>query len=315
MAEVVITGSGLGNDGRYTMGRIVDDQNARIDGAGLTTESGLSYDILTSGSCVGEIRIGTQGDVFFDATGSVHTFEPSDAGTHLRRPYPGTTQNQVFRIQEVLTVGATTARIADLHRTTPLAADPDHSAPLSNDGGKATVTLAPAALSLTDTMFLNRRVLIDNATARKDLYYMVITSGANNGERRLLLDYTDTYLILEGSTWTVDASATFYIEEERSPDVVPETSNWEHVKNQVILSGADLDLSNTPTQDAGTVNYTAYGVREPIDPVAETIDIANGDTEYSLGMPDPRPAQGRTRTPKETDMREDPIQIKETPAP
>ncbi len=78
------------------------------------------------------------------------------------------------------------------------------------------------------------------------------------------------------------------------------------------MSGNTVDFSNTPSQDGAVVSYTAYGVREPIDPPSETFDESLGDTMYSIGMSAPSISNTRTRTGLETDLRDEPLQIKRT---
>jgi hypothetical protein len=118
---------------------------------------------------------------------------------------------------------------------------------------------------------------------------------------------------LQGAVLTTDLAADYYIEKEHAPEVATETSIWEHLKNLIVIDENTIDLSATPTQDVDpAVSFTAYGVREPIDPALETFDATAGDTYYTLGMPDPRPVQGRSRSGHDADLREDPIQIKVT---
>lgn len=313
MMTLVITGSGLGNDGEYILGAVASSTVARIHAPGLVNESGLNYSLVTRGSAIGTVRITDQGEVFFDDDTGLHLFDPADVGTYIRRPFITNPLNQVFPIYEVLAPNSTSARIARLSRVSPGVVEPDHVGAITNDGGAPVLDLTTVTLFITNEMLRDYREYAYYATSLKDQYFIRITSGANSGARRRLKTIAGDYLYFDGATWTADASASFVLEVEAAPTVVAETSNWEHVQNQVVVTGADLDLSNTPAQDVDVVSYTAYGIREPIDPSVEVFDEANGDTYYTIGMADPRPVLGRTRTGKETDLREDPIQITRTP--
>jgi hypothetical protein len=213
-----------------------------------------------------------------------------------------------MRVSYVSANGVTTCKLAKLNRVFPIVGDPDVIGAVS-----ANTLTAAVALFAVD-MCYNQRSITDAATANKNKYYIVFTTGANSGQRRQLLNHnSDLAVTVAGAVLTTDAAVGFYVEAEYAYMVATETATWEHLSNAIVLNENTLDLSNTPTQAVtAAVSYTAYGVREPIDPSLQVFNAANGDTYYSIGMPDPRPKQGRSRTARDTDLREDPIQIKRT---
>lgn len=311
-AVIRITGgvvnAGANNRDHY-IGRIVSSTVATIGTyASPGAETGLTWQLVTHGGISGYIRNTEDGETLFTDASGAHTFDLTHVGHYIRYAFTSFTENARLRIGYVASNNNTTCRIFELVRVMPIEGDPDFTGALSGN------TLTASAALFSPEMCKTQRSSNDSTTALKDQYYAVITSGPNAGQRRRLENRIDDFNVeLAGAALTTDPIADYYIEVEQHPAVEMETSTWEHLKNFVVINGNTLDLSNTPTQDAATpVLYTAYGVREPIDPSLEVFDASQGDTYYAIGMPDPRPKQGRSRTGQDTDLREDPIQITRT---
>lgn len=286
----------------------VNSTTSVVVGTDYVADVSANWELLTTGSFTGFIRASSEGETLFTDTAGLHLFETSDVGDYIRFPFTNFTTNTAMRISYVSGAGVDTCKLATLNRVDPIEGDPDFT------GAISTNTLTVTFPLFSDEMCYEQRAASDPSTALKAKYYIVFTSGANNGERRHLLTHSGSLEgTVDGAALTTDAAVTFYIEVERAYAVTTETAQWEHVRNYMVLDQNTVDLSNSPTQDAAaTVSYTAYGVREPIDPGSETFDDSAGDTYYSIGMPNPRPKQGRRRTGRDTDLREDPIQITRT---
>jgi hypothetical protein len=268
----------------------------------------LTWQIITTGGLAGYLRNSSNGECLFTDVTGLHLFGPSDVGTYIRLIFVAYIENQSFRITSVAGTGVADCKLATLTRHHPIVLDPDAT------GAVAVNTLTVAAPTFTPQMCRANRAILDPTTELTEQFFIIFTSGANNGIRRRLETFISALsATVTGAALTVDASVTFYIEKEKSPVVTPETGLWEHLRNSIVISGNTVNLPVSPTQDTDpTVSYTAYGVREPIDPALETFDETLGDTYYMIGMPDPRPPQGRSRTGHDADLREDPIQIKRT---
>lgn len=295
------------NNKDYTIGRIVSPTTAVL--GQLHNSSGLAnWQLITVGGTDGYVRTSSDGETLFTDNNGAHVFNTADVGTYLRFVYTSNVENKPMRVSYVSANGVTTCKLAKLNRAFPIVGDPDVIGAVSAN------TLTAAVALFASDMCYNQRLITDAATANKNKYYIVFTTGANSGQRRQLLNHnSDLAVTLSGAVLTTDAAVGFYVEAEYAYTAVAETSTWEHLSNAIVLNENTLDLSNTPTQAvAAAVSYTAYGVREPIDPSLQVFNAANGDTYYSIGMPDPRPKQGRSRTARDTDLREDPIQIKRT---
>jgi hypothetical protein len=174
------------------------------------------------------------------------------------------------------------------------------------------LSLVSGDVLFAPSMALNQRKKTDAATARTNLFFVSFEyPGPNSWSSALITDFIDERtVVLDLSTPLIpDATATFFIYQLQSYDVVPEISSWEVIKEQITFNRNTVDLTATPTQDAATINYWACGVQEPINPTTTPIDPSLGDTMYSIGMPDPKPARGKSRTSRDVDFREDPIQI------
>lgn len=317
-ARILITGTTTPtttNNGRYfTIGTVLSDTQVvvgelRTAGAPYTLSDSTdgNWAVYSVGGRLGHVYTDNDGTCVFDATTGVHTFSGSDVGTYVRFIYPNYVSNQTFRIEEY--VSATQVRLATSTRYLP-------SFYADETGSVTGVTLTASTGFFLPTMGYNQRLLADPATVNAEKYYIVFTSGANTGERRRILDVLDTFNVdVDGAALTTDAAADFYVELAQAYTVIEEMTAWEHLKSQVTLNGNALDLSNTPTQaTVGSVGYTAYGVLEPEDPaaVSPVFDASLGDTYYYIGMPDPRPEPQRSRSARDVDLHEDPIQIKVT---
>jgi hypothetical protein len=295
------------NDKDYNIGRIITPAIAVLgqlhNGAGLA-----NWQLITTGSTEGYLRVSVDGETLFTDNNGSHVFNTADVGTYVRFVYTSNVENKAMRVSYVSANGVTSCKLAKLNRVFPIVGDPDAT------GAVTANTLTVAAALFTADMCYNQRLIADAATANKNKYYVVFTTGVNSGQRRQLLNHNSALAVtVAGATLTTDAAVGFYVEAEYAYTVVTETSAWEHISNAIVLNENTLDLSNTPTQAVvAAVSYTAYGVREPIDPSLQVFDATNGDTYYSIGMPDPRPKQGRSRSARDTDLREDPIQIKRT---
>lgn len=308
--RVILTGSGLGNDGVYTIGAVISDTQARVYRAlAFVPEAGLTWELVSVGSTQGRVSTTAQGQVTFaDLTGR-HPLTGSE-GDRVRRPFTQYLSNQSWRIHEV--INATEVYLADDTRLIPT----DVS---------VTVTSGTASpISIGDIIFLpsmtyTARATANPATVLKERYYLEFTSGVNAGQRFFLGTYLTTNAVKLQGAVADTAADTAIFGVVRSPTVMLETSDWEHVRDQILYEGLGaahnvIDLSATPLQDAAAVvNYEAYGVREPIDPTLSVFAANAGDSYYCIGMPDPRQHRGKKRTGRDVDMFESPIQIKVTP--
>lgn len=292
------------NNKDYTIGRVLTPTTAVLgqlhNGAGLA-----NWQLITRGGTDGYVRISAEGETLFTDNSGSHVFNLTDVDTYVRFVFTSNIENAPMRISYVEANGVTSCKLAKLNRVFPVAGDPDETGAVTGN------TLTAASSLFSEDMCYAQRLLVDAATVNQSKYYVVFTSGVNAGQRRQLLSRVDALnVVVSGAVLTTDAAVDYYVEAEYAYTVVTETSAWEHLANAIVFNENTLDLSNTPTQAVvPAVSYTAYGVREPIDPSAEVFDDTNGDTYYSLGMPDPRPKQGRSRSARDADLREDPIQI------
>lgn len=271
-------------------------------------DNALTWQIVTTGTSLGYIRNSANGECLFTDVLGLHHFSPSHVGTYIHYTFTAYLTNQSFRITRVDAVDVPDCTLAALSRFHPIELDPDETGSVTGNTLTATSALFVAQMCRVNRAGLNA------ATELTEQYFIVFTTGANSGQRRRLETYiSGTQVIIAGAVLTTDLAVDYFIEKEVAPTVVTETSTWEHLKNSIVIDGNTIDLSATPTQDVDpTVSFTAYGVREPIDPSLETFDATLGDTYYMIGMPDPRPTQGRSRTGHDTDLREDPLQITRT---
>lgn len=302
-ATIRITGSGLGNDGDYRIGAVQNALNVVIDASSFVTETGLNWELLSSGGLQGQIEVLEGGEVVFQDVTSGHVFNVAHEGDYVRRPYVSFSSNQAFLLDEY--VSTTRMKVAARHRVGPLVTEPDAHGAVSGE----VLTVAFGDVIFSKSMAIKQRAVLTPSTRNTQQYFINFTSGPNPGSSFAIYEYlaANQVRVLGAADTT---GSDFYISVRTTPGVVDEVADWEHVREQIEIRGDVVDLSNTPTQDVNVaVGYTAYGVREPSDPTTETFDAAEGDTMYSIGMPDPRQPRGKSRTGKDTDLREDPIEI------
>jgi hypothetical protein len=312
-----ITGTATTNDNKdFVIGEVRDDHTVIVGEVPISTapyrytlvnSANGNWQLFSTGSMLGNVYTTDDGETLFDDVMALHAFNSTHVGTYIRFVYTANTENKTMRINEV--VSATQVKLATVNRAFPHTGYPDLV------GSLTSMTLTMAAATFTPEMGYTNRVDDDPTTAKAVKYYVVCNSGVNAGERRLINEVVSaTEVVLTGTALTNDATLSFYVETDRAySGVVDETSQWEHVKETVIVNGNTLDLSNVSNQGTvASVSYTAYGVREPIDPALGVYSASSGDSYYYIGMPDPRPKNGRSRSSRDADMREDPIQITRT---
>jgi hypothetical protein len=299
--RIIISGSGSGNDGNYTIGRVVSDTTAIAVGPYTADEAGLTWTLSTAGSFNGITYLTSSGASRFIDDVGVHPFVSGHIGHYIRRVFVSNENNQSFRINEIISTSE--VDLAQLRRVEPIEADPNLTTDVDNN---TTFTVSAGAVIFSSDMCnLDRAISIRD----KKRYFIVSPVGVNLG-RRLITSFVNTSSVLVDSAFVAETGMEYYIEVEEAYDLVTETSDWMHVKDQIIMNGTEIDLSETPTQDAGINRvFTSYGVIEPQDPTVQVFDASDGDTLYNIGMPDPHQFRLRSRTGKDTDLREDPIEI------
>ena len=314
-----ITGSGLGNDGDYIIGDFDSSTEVNVYRAAPTvSEVNVTGALYIVGDQQGCLKNSTGGVAIFKSFQSVALMStPSLAGYHIRRPVVGSdllsnpVNVEAYRLHSLEYVAAEGANVWLLYnknRVEPLITEPNA---VGDVVGGNQLTLVSGSVLFTESMGKSNRLTLNSSTYLKERYYIEFVGGANNGlvaEITTTLNTTTVLLdLLVGLT--PDATAQFFIYHLASYEVVTETSIWELIKPQILLTENTVDLTNTPAQDVNVIVYRTYGVREPIDPTLSVFDDSVGDTLYSIGMPDPRPPQGKSRTSLDTDLREDPIQV------
>jgi hypothetical protein len=323
---ISVSGSSLGNNGHHRIGATPSASVAILDDAtGFVAEAGLDWQLFSTGGQQGTVAVQDGGLVEFEDTTGVHPFEVSHVGDYIRRSYVtlsatppvisttplwwdygAVVPNQSFLIDEY--VSTTKVKLATVSRVDPIASDPDANGVVASQ----VLTVTPGDIIFSRLMAVTDRAVLIPDTKHVEQYFINFTSGPDTGTSFPIWAYVAPNQVQVLGT-TDSASADFNITVKRAPVAVNEVSNWERVREQIVISDTTIDLSNTPTQDVNAaVGFSAYGVREPIDPVAETFDDTAGDTLYSIGMPDPRQKRGKSRTGKDTDMREEPIEITRT---
>jgi len=304
--EIHISGSGLGNNGAHRIGALHNPSTAILDSPSFVAEAGLDWQIHNTGGIQGNVIVQSGGLVDFeDATGG-HPFDVAHVGDYVRRTFVTHVSNQSFLIDEF--VSTTRVKLATQNRVDPIEGDPD----LTGSVAGGVLTVVPGDVIFSPLMTVVGRAKLIPTTKDVAQFFINFTSGPDSGTSFPVFDYVAPNKVqLVGATDA--ASADYNVTVKRAPAAVNETSNWERFREQIVIADTTIDLSNTPTQDVnGAVGFTAYGVREPIDPVAEIFDDTAGDTLYSIGMPNPRQKRGKSRTGKDTDMREEPIEITRT---
>lgn len=301
LGYVEISGSGSGNNGVYRVGGLTPPNTLHVyASSGLTLESGLTWQFKATGSLQGSIFLDSEKQSFFQDMTATRAFTGTDVGTYVRIPFACTDQN-TFRIQET-TADPYVVRIAQPHQV-----DPNEPGTVKGvvAGGDTVVTVANPG----DIVFSCSMAAEDRGD-RSRLFWVVFSSGPNAGERRVIQNCIDaTQARLEGAALAADADVDIHVEVEEHYTEEAMCGEWEHVLQQVQIDKGDIDLANTPAQDAGVVPYICEGVREPIDPTTAVFDNTLGDTLYAIGMSDPKANEGRSRTSRDSDLRDDPLQI------
>jgi hypothetical protein len=306
---VTLSGSGLSNNGTYRIAAIISDTEVDLYAPGAADEAGLSWAFTASGSGMGAVSVNPQGLIYFTDYSGRADFKPVNIGDYIRRPYVTSLTNQAFRINEV--ESSITVICAEEHRVHPVAADPDVE--VSVLAGTLTV-INPGDLIFSMNMCQQDRETADFATSLSDRFYVEFSTGANAGSRFYIQKYVDASTVELKTAPTNTTSDLCHVGVIRSPAAVNELSSWELVREQIVLDTNTIQLPSIAIQDINpTVAYTAYGVQEPIDPTVSVFDDTAGDTYYHIGMPDPRQHRGKSRTGRDTDMREEPLQITRTP--
>jgi len=302
---VIITGSGLGNNGPHRIGAVVSATTVRVDFPTAVAESGLTYQIASTGSSTGQVVVGPQGTVTFEDLTGRHLFAGSHVGDQIRRPYTLDVRNQMFPIHEVL--GPAKVSIAVERRVSPIAGVGDVDVAVS--GGVATV-VNPGDLIFSMSYALTSRMAQNLATSKRRQFFLEFTGpGPNIGQRFFIGTYLGPSSCTLIGAVADTAAQQCYLGVIDAPDVIPEISDWEHVHDSFTVSGNTVTLQPIAVPNPAVVNYTAYGVLEPTDPTVPAINLALGDTPYHIGMVDPRQHRTRSRTGRDTDLREDPVQI------
>lgn len=317
LAEIIITGSGMGNDGTYVIGVIHDEFTASISRAAATVpETGLTWELQITGDLQGQLGTTTGGVAFFRTmqTSAVMS-DPSLAGYHLRRSLPSGVDNipnnfEAYRLDSLDFISALNDTVWLLYkylRVGPLDSEPAAVADITANH----LNLTSGAIEFSPSMARRERRLLDVTTHLKNKFYVKFTSGPNSGVGiEITRHFSNQHVRLDTTiTLADDPAAQFFVYQLQTYDVVPEVNSWEIIKEQVVINKNTIDLTATPPQDAAIIHYKAYGVREPIDPSIEIFDASLGDTLYSVGMLDPKPANGKPRTGRDTDFREEPLQI------
>lgn len=303
----VVNGSGLGNDGLYPVGKATGN-TVTVWANSLVDETGVSVFIYAFGTGDGRVyKTDTGLSMFYEA--DVGNFNPTFVGSYVYRYFDAYETNQVLRYGR--NVDSNTMELFTVNRVDPIEDDPDYTCTIT---GGTTLTDAGTAL-FSSEMGRLERIAADYATSDVRRYYVEFTTGTNAGTRALI-DSVLSPGVITLNTSVTNETCDYFIEVEVAYNVQEETTVWWQGSNVYTPSGADVEFGGSIAQNANpTVNYTAYGVREPDDPSIETFDETVGDTLYSIGMVDPRPRGGRSRSGWHVDIREEPVQITRTPFP
>jgi len=303
---ISVSGSGLGNNGNHRIGAVPNASTAILDSPAFVAEAGLDWQLVNAGGIQGNVIVHDGGLVDFEDATGIHIFDVAHVGDYIRRPYVTFVSNQSFLIDEFVTT--TLVSLATRNRVDPIEGDPD----LTGSVSSGIFTVTPGDVIFSPLMAVVDRAQLIPATKDVEQYFVNFTSGPDAGMSFAVFAFVSPNQVqLDGVADT--AGALYNVTVKRAPAAVNEISNWERVREQIAIAGTTIDLSNTPTQDVNAaVGFTAYGVREPIDPTLEVFDDTAGDTLYSIGMPNPRQKRGKSRTGKDTDMREEPIEITRT---
>jgi hypothetical protein len=297
----------------YRIGQVDDDQTLVLYAPGLANGSGISWQYVNCGSARGVIAHDSQGQSFFeDLTGQVDL--PGWEDTQIRVVYPVSTDREVYRMGEHYS-----GSITRIEKKYYLLRDGQPITGVTTATGPARFTL-PTAFLWPDMCYLSR-LAADPATALSKKYYIEFLTGPNAGASRQLHGFTSsTEATIVGSvTAAAGVEVTFYCLEAYDTSHAGPVGPWEHLERSVWVdtdsaTPATLHLPTDVDVD-GSVAYTAYGVQEPTVPFTVSFDETQGDTYYTVGGVDPHQRYMRSRTAKDMDLQESPVQITRTPFP
>lgn len=296
------------NAGEYRIGRVYGVSSVVIDAPGLVPETNIAWEIYTTGTQQGTFSVNSFGEsLFLDNIGE-HPFVSGHGGTYIRRPYVTASQQQVYRIDEVLTPSL--VRVAQ--RYSMLRAGET----LTADVTSAVAVDVPGMLFDTSMTYLDR-FAANPATSRQREYFIEFLSGTNTGTVVGLQQYVTPTTVNTTGGLTPELGVTITMFYRDHYTGASEGGVWEHYEHYVHLDNysAAPDLLTLPTTGVtpGVVPYTAYGVQEPEIPIVATFDEAAGDTYYAIGGVDPVLQYMRSRTALDVDLIESPAQIRRSP--
>ncbi len=297
------------NEGLYRIGRVYATDEVVIDASGLTPETNISWEALTTGSQIGRLSFTAEGESFFTDVVGDYAFSVSSPDTYIRRIYISTPGQDAYRIDEY--ISPTEVRVAKAGRMVP-------------DGTTLTANVLTANTVEVPDMYFNgsmtyyERAASDPATALQREYFLRFDTGANAGLRAKLMRYISPTVVEVDVTLTVETGATLEPYYREHYTGVAEDGAWENYQHTMYVDNesATPDVMVLPTDVAAvTVDYTAYGVQEPTFPLTATFDDTVGDTYYMIGGILPVPRFMRSRTALDADLIEMPVQISRSASP
>lgn len=312
LGGIIIGGaSNPGNDGEYRIGSVLSATEAHISNGGTAvSETGLMWIYGGFGGYNGTTSTSAEGESFFSGGGTVD-FLAAGVGTFVRRVFVGNNLEQTFRVDEVFDLD--NVRLATRTSVLPT---PGYTSPYVAAVSGSILTVTPGDFIFDpDMMYLNRRAA-DVSTAKRVEYLVEFLSGPNSGEVRTLSSYTSpNTAALSGAPLVADPAADIVITCRTHYVVGNAGGAWEHLTREVVADNISYPAVPSDTleilayTDTLTINYTAYGVRVPIDPTVETFDAEQGDTYYTVGGLNPCIPYMRTRSGRDMDMQEWPITV------
>lgn len=301
--------------GRWRIGRMLTGQQFVL-AASLPPATNVVWDLVPCGSQEGRFWTDAYGASYFTETleaypgaGPLFTFAPGYEGYLIRRPVVGASGQQFYRIAEF--VSSTTVRVAEEYLITGLD-QTTYVDVISADTIRTTDYLITEQMTSTD------RLAADPATWRSRIYYMEFLSGANAGTKVELLQYRGPNTCTVNAVLTPETGATVQFTYQESYTGVTEGGAWEVFEPSVSIDNTYASSTNRAgipmDTAAGTVNYTAYGVQEPVAGGGAVIDVTSGDTYYAVGGRAPVTRYGRQRSSRDTEIQDWPVQIARTSA-
>ena len=263
-------------------------------------EAGQTCRLFVDRGYVGVIDSSNKGSPeFYDDSNTYNFFSAGDARVLV--DLPGYTD--VYHMHESTT---DTTKFRKTLRVEPNEASPDYEGVVL-DGW---LYVAPGVAVFDRGMGVDTS---PSAVSLKTRYNIVFTTGPNAGNSFLISRYIGAYTLDLAGAPINDSTANFYITCDIGADLPLhlEEVPWRAIKYNYVLKTDNtvVDLTNTPTQDAGTVNYASNGVREPLDPSVSVFDEAAGDTLYYVGMPAPTWSPNFVPRPDSATLWELPVQI------